>query len=192
MARSSRISEQIQLPAGFINELREHQARASIGVSTVRNQGTGTARITREFLAHELDLSGMRAHSERAYLRRLDSATDDLRRRLRGKARTFGLARIVINIYMRDCVYSRYLHAAHRLDPIEPFLELPLDGIVGRRLWKVPRDSGYAPGLPRWTSIRALTREDSDRYQAFARKWAATRQLARVHLDVGLWGARKG
>jgi hypothetical protein len=134
----------------------------------------------------------MRAHSERAYLRRLDSATDDLRRRLRGKARTFGLARKVINIYMRDCVYSRYLHAAHRLDPIEPFLELPLDGIVGRRLWKVPRDSGYAPGLPRWTSIRALTREDSDRYQAFARKWAATRKLARVHLDVGLWGARKG
>ena len=191
MARSSRISEQSRLPAGFIKELREHQARTSIGVSTVRNQGTGTARITRDFLAHELDLSSMRASSEQAYLRRLDAATENLRRRLRGKARTFGLARKVINIYMRDCVYSRYLHAAHRLDPIEPFLELPLDGIVGRRLWEVARDSGYAPSLPRWTSIRELTREDSDRYQAFAREWAAKSHLARVHLDVSLWGARK-
>ncbi len=176
----------------FVSELQWHQARVSITVSTVRSQGAGTGEIARRFLAEELEISRLRGPSERAYLVRLDEATEALRNRLKGKARTFGLARKLLNIYIRDCVYSRILCAHHRLESIEPFLELPLDGIVGRALVRAARERGQFRRLPKWTSIRALSREDSDAYQAFAIELAAERSLARVHLDVAIWGARSG
>jgi hypothetical protein len=174
----------------FIDELRMHQTRVSITVSAVRSQGPGTGEIARRFLADELELAHLRVASEGAYLRRLDEATTALRRRLKGKASTFGLARKLLNIYIRDCVYSRMLCAHYRLKSIEPFLELPLDGIVGQALVDAARERGQLRRLPRWKSIRALTREDSKSYQDFAVELAAERRMARVHLDVTLWGAR--
>ena len=176
----------------FIDELRAHQSRVSITSSTVRSQGAGTGEIARRFLAEELEIARLRAPSERAYLARLDEATEALRNRLKGKARTFGLARKLLNIYIRDCVYSRILCAHYRLEPIERFLELPLDGIVGRALIRAARERGQFRRLPKWVSIRALSREDSGAYQAYAIELAAERSLARVHLDVTLWGARSG
>jgi N-glycosylase/DNA lyase len=180
-----------RVPDWFIKELQVHQARVSITVSAVRNQGPGTTRAVRAFLKDELDLADMRANSQPAYLRRLDSATDALRRRLKGKARTFGLARKLLNVLIRDCVYSRFLCAHYRLEPIESFLELPLDGIVGQRLVEAARKQGLRGRLPRWHSIRSLTRPQSDEYQKFAMDLANERGLARVHLDVILWGARE-
>jgi hypothetical protein len=174
----------------FIDELRAHQSRVSITVSTVRGQGAGTGQIARRFLAEEFDPARLRAASEAAYLRRLDDATEALRSRLKGKARTFGLARKLLNIYIRDCVYSRMLCDHYRLQSIERFLELPLDGIVGRALVSAARERGQLRRLPRWHSIRALSPQESKSYQDFAVELAAERGLARVHLDVVLWGAR--
>jgi len=92
--------------------------------------------------------------------------------------------------YIPDCVYSRILCAHYRLEQIEPFLEVPLDGIVGVALVKAACDCGQLRRLPRWRTIKGLTREDSDTYQAFASELAEEKGLARVHLDVVLWGAR--
>lgn len=192
MARPITRGKRRGIPDWFIDDLQAHQARVSITASSVRSQGSGTARITREFLGREFNLRGMRATSERAYLRKLDAATNRLRRRLKGRAKTFGLARKLINIYIRDCVYSRYLNAEYRLESVERFLEVPLDGVVGKRLWQASNQLGHGSRLPRWKSIRALTREDSDQYQAFAAELAGFSQLDRVHLDVSIWGARRG
>jgi hypothetical protein len=172
----------------FIDELRAHQSRVSITSSTVRSQGAGTGEIARRFLAEELEIARLRAPSERAYLARLDEATEALRNRLKGKARTFGLARKLLNIYIRDCVYSRILCAHYRLEPIEPFLEVPLDGIVGRALVREACDGGQPRRLLPWRTIKGLTRPASDAYQAFATELAGEEGIARVHLDVMLWG----
>jgi hypothetical protein len=184
-ARMSRI------PRSFVRELQAHQTRISITASAVRSQGSGTAEIARAFLADELSLQTLRVSSESAYLRRLDSLTVALQSRLRGKARTFGLARKLLNIFIRDCVYSRLLCRVFRLEKIEPFLEVPLDGIVGKRLREAALKRGQGQRVPRWRSIRALTRAESDQYQSFASELSARRKLARVHLDVTFWGFRE-
>jgi len=174
----------------FITKLCAHQARVSITPSTVRTQGKGTMHIARDFVACELDVSKLRVTSGRRYIAHLDDATDSLRLRLRGKARTWGLARKLLNIYIRDCVYSRMLCKHFRLEKIEPFLELPLDGVVGRELTSKAEELGQIHRLPKWKSIRALTREQSELYQGFARELAGERGYARVHLDVVIWGGQ--
>jgi hypothetical protein len=78
----------------------------------------------------------------------------------------------------------------YRLQTIERFLELPLDGIVGRARVSAARERGQLRQLPRWHSIRALSPQESKSSQDFAVELAAERGLARVHLDVVLWGAR--
>jgi hypothetical protein len=177
-------------PSRFISELQVHQTRISIAASTVRSQGKGNVRLARQFFAKDFEIGKLRTPSERAYLSRLDAATEALRGRLSGKGKTFGLARKLLNIYIRDCVYSRILCAHYRLEQIEPFLEVPLDGIVGGALVKAACDRGQLRRLPRWRTIKGLTREDSETYQAFASELAEEKGLARVHLDVVLWGAR--
>ena len=152
-------------PSRFISELQVHQTRISIAASTVRSQGKGNVSLARQFFANEFEIGKLRAPSERAYLSRLDAATEALRGRLSGKGKTFGLARKLLNIYIRDCVYSRILCAHYRLEQIEPFLEVPLDGIVGGALVKAACDRGQLRRLPRWRTIKGLTREDSETYR---------------------------
>jgi len=111
----------------------------------------------------------------------------------RGGARSagsWGLARKLLNIYIRDCVYSRMLCAHYRLESIEPFLEVPLDSFVAKGLIAASNDLGQSRCLPAWKTIKGLSREHSDRYQEFASELAQSRGHARVHLDVLLWGAR--
>jgi len=177
-------------PRRFIRELQVHQTRISITASTVRSQGKGTLSLARGFFAEEFDIARLRAPSERAYLRRLDEATEALHSQLSGKGKTFGLARKLLNIYIRDCVYSRILCDHYRLERIEPFLEVPLDGIVGGALVREACDRGQPRRLPAWHKIKGLTRGESDTYQAFASELAEEKGLARVHLDVVLWGGR--
>ncbi len=175
----------------FLRALRRHQARVSITVSTVRGQGTGVLGASQQFLSTQLKLRDLRARSEAAYIRRLDRETDRLQRALPPKSRSFGLARKLLNIYIRDCVYSRMLCAHYRLEAIEPFLEVPLDSFTGKALNAEAKSRGQTHRLPIWRSIKDLEREESDRFQAFASELAEERGHARVHLDVLMWGARE-
>ena len=81
---------------------------------------------------------------------------------------------------------DRILCAHYRLEQIEPFLEVPLDGIVGGALVKAACDCGQLRRLPRWRTIKGLTRKDSATYQAFASEFAEEKGLALVHLGVVL------
>ena len=76
-----------------------------------------------------------------------------------------------------------HIRKAYRLDQAEQFFELPLDSIIGARLAK---ESGGA--LPRWKTVRALTRDLSDEYQKMALRVARKEKVARVHLDAMWWG----
>ena len=69
-------------PSRFISELQVHQTRISIAASTVRAQGKGNVRLARQFFAKEFEIGKLRTPSERAYLRRLDAATEALRNEL--------------------------------------------------------------------------------------------------------------
>jgi hypothetical protein len=97
------------------------------------------------------------------------------------------VARKALNLFMRSALYNHYLREAYRLQRVEAFLELPLDGIVARHI------RGVVPsaGLPYWKSMRALTPELSDQYQAVASELAERRGVARVHLDAYIWGAER-
>lgn len=188
-----------RLPTSFVCALRQHQARVSITQPTVRSQGAGTLRAAWDFLSTDLDLRRLCAVTERKFLLRLDDATDLFVRRLqkqRGKgqsrkAGSWGVARKLLNIYIRDCVYSRMLCAHYRLEAIEPFLEVPLDSLVAKGLIAEANARGQTRRLPRWKTIKGLERRESDLFQSFASELAEERGHARIHLDVLLWGARE-
>jgi hypothetical protein len=83
------------------------------------------------------------------------------------------------------------LCAHYRLERIGPFLEVPLDSFVAKGLIAASNELGQTRRLPAWKTIKGLSREESDRYQAFASELAEERGHARIHLDVVLWGARE-
>lgn len=102
------------------------------------------------------------------------------------RGRSWGLARKLLNIFLRDTLYTVYLRDHFHLDRAEAFYELPLDSITARCLRRaMPSDR-----LPRWKSVRRLTKEASDRTQAAASRVAASRGITRVHLDAYWWGVR--
>jgi hypothetical protein len=113
----------------------------------------------------------------------LDGETDRLRAALKG-AGSFGLARKLLNIFLRDALYTTYLAEAFELAHAEHLLEIPLDRIVADKL----RENAK---LPRWLGVKHLTVEDSAAYQAAAAECAAGRDPpGRVHLDTYWWGER--
>jgi len=116
-------------------------------------------------------------------MRTLDRETILLQAVLPARGRKWGVARKLLNIYIRDCVYSAHLRSAYSLGRIEPFCEVPLDSITGKRL----RESDEGATLPAWPGVGRLTPDVSAQYQAIATQIARTRRLRVVHLDVFWW-----
>lgn len=138
----------------------------------------------REYL-RDLHLVDFGTADATAFRGSLDRATNDLQLALPKTSRHWGLARKGLNIFLRDCLYTVYLREAFSLQLAEEFFEVPLDSISGTSLHK------HAAGrLPRWKTVQALDRALSDKYQIEASRLAATRQIARVHLDAVWWGER--
>jgi hypothetical protein len=181
---------QVDLAPDFIRSLRMHQARVSITASAVRGYQQGTVARARLHLATQLRLGAFRVGGERAFASRLDDATDELCRVLPVRSRSWGVARKLLNIYLRDCSYCRFLCQHYRLVQVEHFLEVPLDSIVAKGLRLAADRTNAGLLVPRWNSVKRLSREDSTAFQHAARALAASRGLARVHLDVVLWGDR--
>ena len=98
--------------------------------------------------------------------------------------RSWGLARKLLNIFLRDSLYTGYLNKAYGLRAAERFLEIPLDSITAERIRE------RMPELPRWPGVRHLGPELSAAYQAAALRLAAKQGVRRVHLDAYWWGQR--
>jgi hypothetical protein len=124
-----------------------------------------------------------RDHS--AFERALDRHTRRLMVALPQGSATWGLARKLLNIFLRDSLYTDYLSKAYSLTTAEGLFEIPLDSITAKRIRKA------APKLPRWRGVRYLDPQVSAAYQAAALLVAKRKCMSRVHLDAYWWGARE-
>ncbi|TWT33905.1 hypothetical protein KOR34_37410 [Posidoniimonas corsicana] len=159
-------------------------ANVAIGPSTLRNQGdAGVVQAARDALKL-LTLEDYSAAVREGVGELLDAHTEFVRRRLPRAARNWGAARKALNIFLRDVLYSRYLCREYGLAKLESLLEVPLDRDIATRLLAEPEGEG----LPKWGTIKRLTPEASEQYQAVARRVAKRMGTHPVHLDVLYWG----
>ena len=176
--------ERVILKAGAVHA---RTARVAVSPSAVRKQGPGCAKAAREFFEN-LDLPRFQVPSRKRFLAVLDAVTLELQSALQNKSRSWGLARKLINIFLRDSLYTTYLKEAYHLDKIEEFLEIPLDSITATKV----RQAAGRGVLPAWPGVKHLPKPLSDELQAAAGTEAVKRGVARVHLDTFWWGERRG
>jgi len=148
--------------------------------SAARNMGgAGTIKAVRQFFS-EMDLRSIKARSETSFIIKLDKTTDQLIKCLPEDAKSWGSSRKFLNIYLRNCLYNRYICDYYQLDNLEGWLEVPLDSHVGKGL-KLTKEGG---NLPRWRTVVGLTPEESKEFQKVANLVAISKGVARVHLDI--------
>jgi len=127
----------------FLKMVQHRAARVAVTASATRGQGKGVVDCARGFLA-ALTLGRFGTDDERGFVRQLDMATKDLHACLPKRAASWGLARKLLNIFLRDSLYTSYLAKAHGLAAAERLLEIPLDSITSKRIRR------EVPALPRW------------------------------------------
>jgi len=125
--------------------------------------------------------------TESGFAKNLDTATHALCDALPRGARHWGLARKVINIFLRNCLYTTYLDAAFGLHWNEPYFELPLDSITAVHL---KRAAGRGR-LPAWPGVKHLTEPISAKFQEAATAEADRRRISRIHLDAIWWSVSR-
>lgn len=171
----------------LLQAFQSRAARISVGASTVRGRGNaGVVAASRRYL-RQLDLSTFGQAAEARFSKSLDATTIALRDSLPRGARHWGLARKVLNIFLRDCLYTTYLDAAFRLRNSEAYFELPLDSITAVHL---KRAAGRGK-LPAWPGVKHLTEPLSARFQEAAIAEAAKRGIPRIHLDAIWWSVSR-
>lgn len=167
----------------FYTLLQKRIGSVSVGPSTARGMGpAGTIEAARAFF-HHMDLRRAKARSERAFQQNLNEVTEDLVAALPPGGQYWGSARKFLNIFLRGCLYNRYLCERFRLEPLEPWLELPLDSHVAKGL----RAGASDQWLPRWKTVIGLSPEVSQKYQECADVIARQKGVWRVHLDLLYW-----
>jgi hypothetical protein len=173
------------MPHSLIPEIQAHVARVTLGPSALRSQGPGVAAAAHPFFAH-LPLGTFATASSQIFRRRLDEQTLALQRTFPQGSGSWGLARKLMNIFLREALYNKYLNERFRLSVSESLFEVPLDSITGQKLVK----SVCGAELPAWPGVKHLQQDVSNKYQAKALDHAATLGICRVHLDAIWWGAR--
>ena len=169
----------------FLATIQHHVARLSVGASAARGQGVpDVVRKARSYLAADLPLRRFGVRGARSFNAALDRETVRLQRVLPRGAQSWGMARKLLNIFLRNALYTGYLREAYHLDAAKELYEVPLDSIVAKELRR-----GVGRGeLPRWPGVKYLRREVSDQYQAEALRRAGELGTERVHLDAYWWG----
>lgn len=176
----------------FCKLLQRRIGRTSIGPSTARGMGPkGTISAARSYL-EMFDLRRIsRARSESEFRSRLNMATGELQKKLPKGARYWGSSRKFLNIFLRSCLYNRYLCKFYGLAALESWLEIPLDSHVAKGLAldvaKRPATVEGVGHLPRWKTVIGLTRRRNRKYQAVALNVARAMGTERVHLDLRYW-----
>jgi len=168
----------------FIRHVRIYVARYSVSASAARGQGAkGLVAKARAHL-EEVQLGAFGATSHQAFLRVLDRETDKLESALPRPGRSWGMARKLLNLFLRNALYTSYLRSNYGLWRSERWYEVPLDGIVGNRI----RREASSASLPPWPGVKGLKHDVSDKYQQAARTIAREHGVAAVHLDAWYWG----
>lgn len=175
------------MQADLLHAIQSRVARIAVGPSTVRGKGnSGAVKAARVFLLN-LDLKIFSTSDADAFRSELDRSNDQLIQKLPSKAKWWGLARKVLNIFLRDALYTAYLRDEYKLGSAEAYYELPLDSVTVREL-------KHAVGrgmLPVWPGVKNLTPTLSDEYQEAAQRIAREKRIHRVHLDAIWWSASR-
>lgn len=132
---------------------------------------------------HKFDLRFIKARGESSFLKKLEDSTQELMSTLPREGQRWGSSRKFLNIFLRNCLYNKYLCEHYDFQTLENWLEVPLDSHVGKGL-KLEVDG---KALPRWKTVIGLTPELSGKYQGVANAIAHKRKIARVHLDILYW-----
>jgi hypothetical protein len=132
-----------------------------------------------------MNLSSLAIAKPEMFADALDLHTEELLRGLPEAGRHWGVSRKLLNIFVRDCLYSRHLCGEYRLEIAEEHFEVPLDSISGGAL---RRAAGSR--VPIWRGVKYVDPLDSRQYQTAASEIAEQQGFARVHLDAVWWGAR--
>ena len=171
----------------FLEAVQARTARISVGPSTTRGSGPGVVEAGRCFLA-KLPLAQFAVNDPSIFRKQLNSKTLSLSSALPSSGRSWGLARKLLNIFLRDSLYTTYLYLSDgfSIREAEDKLEIPLDSITARQL----REEAGPRKLPRWKGVKYLTAKENDAYQTFATHLAISRKICRVHLDTYWWGQR--
>lgn len=176
----------MNLDHDFITAVQERVARVAISASATRGQRSpGLAHAARRHCA-AIALANFSVADENQFLTRLDQETERLQKAVPHGARNWGIARKLLNIFLRDSLYTSYLCDHYTLGRSERFLEIPLDSITGAHIWRLDQ----TPTLPRWRGVKYLSPSVSAAYQKAASEEARSRGIARVHLDTFWWGKR--
>ena len=171
------------MKSSFNKIIQSRTARIAVGPSAVRGKGhAGVAKAAREYLK-SLDLTPFGTKDAAEFEAALNKATGELRRSLPVRARKWGLARKVLNIFLRDCVYTRFLADANQLNRADAHFELPLDSITAKALKK----AAGRGALPAWPGVKHVTPAISAVFQHAAEKEATKEGIARMHLDALWW-----
>ena len=170
----------------FMDIVQERVAEVAIGASTLRNIGaSGVVEAAREFLK-QLDLEKFVVKHEAVFRKRLDEETQALQKRFPSEAKHWGAARKAINIFLRDALYNRYLCQHFKLQQIDRFLEIPLDGYTAKGLKDKVEEHTKKHSL-RWPGLKGLNKSLNNRYQDIAEAIAKEHRTSRVHYDMILW-----
>ena len=169
----------------LIGWMQKRAVNSAIGASTIRRMApAGTAEIIKEYL-RGVDIKSVRARSQSGFAKNLDAITDGLIKTLPVGSKHWGMARKCVNIFLRNCLYNRYLCSHYKLEQVERWLEVPLDSHVGNGLRIAYKEMEGT--LPRWNKVISLTHEQSDQYQQAASELAKKKGVCRVHLDDWLY-----
>lgn len=142
----------------FLQAIQSRVARISTGASATRGRGNVGASASARRLLVKLPLRDFGTRSALKFQQALDFHTRRLQRALPAKARHWGLARKLLNIFLRDSLYTSYLRDAYGLDRAEAHFEIPLDSITAAHL----RAEAGRGVLPRWPGVRHITPAASD------------------------------
>ena len=169
-----------------INAIRNYVAYGSVGASTVRGLKTkGVAAAARKAL-QRVDLKPYgRSKNSRFHLL-LDRDTERVRLALPRGARHWGVARKVLNIFLRGALYNTYLNLEFKLSVNEANFEIPLDSVSASGI----RNARTQRPRPRWDGVKHVTPESNRIFQDSAKEIAEERGTSRVHLDAEFWGGR--
>jgi hypothetical protein len=165
----------------FLEAVQTKVARIAVSSTIVRGISAGAVAEARMF-CREVDLA--RIGSARSGFRKLlDRTTDSLLAALPDEAQHWGVARKLLNIFLRDCFYTTYLNEAFDLGRSESAYELPLDSMAALHL---ARAAGRFR-LPAWPGVKHVTPPMHAEFQVAAAEEAERRGIARVHLDAVWW-----
>jgi|ERR1035437_6696945 hypothetical protein len=166
----------------FIDLMQSRIAQASIGPSSLRNQGKSQViKICRDFCSESMNLS---KYTLKTFKTQLDKDTRRLLKKLGMKETQWGTARKALNLFLRDVFYNKYLSPAYKMEMLEPLLEIPLDNQIAEKIQEYPQGKD----LP-WNRIKHTTEDENKAFQDAALLITKENKLIkhRVHLDLIFW-----